>query len=153
MGQGSDSCSGHEVDYDPYEEGLERGIWPTRTGSDVSVKNMTLRHLHGAKRIAERAAARATFSCDTEKWEAWVELFDAEIDSRPVVAKVPSAPAQPVRGKTCAMVCHCGITYQARTADLTRGWALSCSKSCAAIRRDFGRPPAKRAVVPATASK
>lgn len=34
------------------------------------------------------------------------------------------------------MVCHCGKEYTTRTADLERGWGLSCSKSCAAIRRD-----------------
>ncbi len=42
------------------------------------------------------------------------------------------------------MVCHCGETYEAREADLKRGWGYSCGKSCAAIRRDFGRPKAKR---------
>lgn len=42
------------------------------------------------------------------------------------------------------MKCHCGEEYKAREADLKRGWARSCSKSCAAIRRDFGRPAAKR---------
>jgi len=42
------------------------------------------------------------------------------------------------------MVCHCGEEYQAREADLKRGWGYSCGKSCAAIRRDFGRPKAKR---------
>lgn len=42
------------------------------------------------------------------------------------------------------MQCHCGLIYQARSADLKRGWGLSCSKSCAAIRRDFGRKPAKQ---------
>jgi hypothetical protein len=42
------------------------------------------------------------------------------------------------------MKCHCGVEYTAKSADLARGWALSCSKSCAAIRRDFGRPKATR---------
>lgn len=53
------------------------------------------------------------------------------------------------RGVMANMQCHCGAEYQAREADLKRGWGLSCSKSCAAIRRDFGRPKAKRV----TASK
>ena len=43
------------------------------------------------------------------------------------------------------MICHCGLHYEAREADLKRGWAMSCSKSCAAIRRDFGRPRARPA--------
>ena len=42
------------------------------------------------------------------------------------------------------MLCHCGKEYDAREADLKRGWGYSCSKSCAAKRRDFGYPKAKR---------
>jgi hypothetical protein len=42
------------------------------------------------------------------------------------------------------MLCHCGEEYFAREADLKRGWGYSCSKSCAAKRRDFGLPKAKR---------
>ena len=43
------------------------------------------------------------------------------------------------------MICHCGAHYEAREADLRRGWGYSCDKSCAAKRRDFGAPKAKRA--------
>jgi hypothetical protein len=43
------------------------------------------------------------------------------------------------------MICHCGHRYQAKEADLKRGWALSCDKSCAASRRKHGKPKAKRA--------
>ena len=43
-----------------------------------------------------------------------------------------------------AMQCHCGNQYFAKEADLKRGWGLSCSKHCAAVRRDFGKPAAKR---------
>lgn len=43
------------------------------------------------------------------------------------------------------MVCHCGKEYNAREADLKRGWGYSCSKTCAANRRDFGAPKARRA--------
>ena len=46
---------------------------------------------------------------------------------------------------TVNMICHCGMPYAARQADLDRGWGLSCDKHCAAIRRDFGRKAAKRA--------
>lgn len=41
------------------------------------------------------------------------------------------------------MLCHCGTEYPAKEADLKRGWGYSCSKSCAAKRRDFGAPKAK----------
>jgi hypothetical protein len=53
------------------------------------------------------------------------------------------------RGEKAMMECHCGEVYLAREADLARGWAKSCSKRCASIRRDFGRPAAKRANQPA----
>lgn len=46
---------------------------------------------------------------------------------------------------TVEMICHCGAWYQAREADLKRGWGYSCDKSCSAKRRDFGLPRAKRA--------
>lgn len=42
------------------------------------------------------------------------------------------------------MKCWCGNHYTARDADIKRGWGLSCSKSCAAIRRDYGKPKATR---------
>ncbi len=45
---------------------------------------------------------------------------------------------------TVEMVCHCGELYDAREADLKRGWGYSCSKSCSAKRRDFSLPKAKR---------
>ena len=32
--------------------------------------------------------------------------------------------------------CACGTVYAARKADLDRGWGMSCSKSCAAKRRE-----------------
>lgn len=50
----------------------------------------------------------------------------------------------PSSGKTQTMKCHCGDVYEARKADLTRGWALSCSKSCAAVRRTYGKPKATK---------
>ena len=41
------------------------------------------------------------------------------------------------------MTCHCGVEYEAKGADLGRGWGFSCSKRCSAIRREFGRPKAE----------
>lgn len=147
MGQGSDSCGGYEVDYDPYEEGMEKGEWTTRGGGTIQVANMTDSHIRGARRVAVRAAHEASFTSDAEKWEAWVEIFDAELarrDAAPKTPKAPKAPAKPVRGTKITMICHCGKEYPAREADLKRGQSFSCSKSCAGIRREYGRPPAKR---------
>jgi len=47
-------------------------------------------------------------------------------------------------GKSLELICWCGSHYFAREADVSRGWGLSCSKSHAAIRRDYGKPKAKR---------
>lgn len=52
------------------------------------------------------------------------------------------APTAPARGAKVNMRCHCGQHYKARKADILRNWGLSCSKRCAAIRREFGRPAA-----------
>lgn len=142
MGQGTESCGGYEVDYDPWEEGLETGTWTQRDHSPINVKDMSTRHLFGAKRVAEKAALNATFSSDTEKWRAWVELFEDEIRSRPYHPSKPKTGV-PQRGTQVAMICHCGQEYLARAADIKRGWGLSCTKRCAAIRREFNKPAAK----------
>ena len=34
------------------------------------------------------------------------------------------------------MKCKCGMVYEARKADIDRGWGRSCSKSCAAVKRN-----------------
>lgn len=145
MGQGTESCGGYEVDYDPYSEGLASGDWTQRDGTQIKISRMTVKHLYGAKAVAQRAARHANFSSDAEKFNEWVELFEREIDSRnEVKTKAESAkPKTQARGEKVTMICHCGEEYEARKADIKRGWGLSCSKRCAAIRRDFGRPAAK----------
>lgn len=147
MGQGTDSCGGWDVDYDPYEEGLASGRWTTRDGGEVHVSKMTLSHLRGARAVAERAKRRVSFTADAEKWSDWIDVFDREIHSREREAIDKPQATKPrgrtPQGTTKTMVCHCGATYEARTADLKRGWAYSCSKSCAAARRTHGL---KRAV-------
>lgn len=134
--------------YDPsdeYEEGLAFGKWIQKCGTPIYVHEMTLSHLKGAKRIAERAADYANFSNVEEMWNEWVQVFDDEISRRPAPVRKPAtAPKAPPRGAMQQMKCFCGIVYPARKADLKRGWGLTCSKSCAAIRRDYGRPAAKK---------
>lgn len=53
-------------------------------------------------------------------------------------------------GDKMKLKCFCGNVYQARQADIKRGWAKTCSKSCAAIKREFGR---KNAVCAETGKK
>ena len=41
------------------------------------------------------------------------------------------------------LVCFCEKEYDARQADINRGWSKTCSKRCAAVKREFGRPNAR----------
>lgn len=145
MGQGTESCGGYDVDHCDYEDGLATGVWTQRNGAGIKVTSMSLQHLKNAKRIAQVKAQCATFTDEADMWNEWVDLFDREIYSRPQVATKTTAPKiiKPVRGTKVDMICHCGVRYQARQADLNRKQGLSCSKRCAAIRREFGRPAAK----------
>lgn len=152
MGQGTDSAGGYDVVYDPYHEHIADGNWVQSDGSLINVSDMTLRHLRNARRVAVRESKSASFSCDSENFNEWVELFDLEIEKRQAQkdkTNLPSKekPANRVeyksRGLKSKMVCHCGIHYEARLADLKRGWGFSCSKSCASIRREYKKPKAK----------
>lgn len=132
------------LEYDPYEEGLVDGKWIERNGRSISVEKMSDRHVRNSKYMCEQLSKSATFSCESDKWDTWVGIFSDELDRRSRATKEvkevkkKSTP----RGSSKKMRCHCGCTYTARVADIKRGWGLSCSKRCAAIRRDFGRPKA-----------
>ncbi len=144
MGQGAESCGGYEIEYNPYEEGISRGVWTEKSGRTIKIVDMTKRHLRGAIRVCEKAARRATFSCNIELWNEWVGVFNDELRSR---EEKPSSqqkvkPKTTPRGSMIAMRCHCGKEYQARQADLNRGRAKSCGKRCASIKREYGRPDA-----------
>ncbi|MNQ24550.1 hypothetical protein D3C85_377460 [compost metagenome] len=149
MGQGTDSCGGHDAEYDPYEEGLFDGMWTQRDGTKISVTAMTTSHLRGARRVAENAAICATFSSDEDQWNEWVEVFERELERRgeeikPNAKYVSPSAINPTHGEKTVMVCHCGTEYPARKADIDRGWGLSCSKRCASIRREYNKPAAKK---------
>lgn len=152
MGQGTESCGGYDVVYDEYDhDNLCDGYWTMRDGTRIHVSKMELSHLKNTRRMVANLARTSTFTSEQEKWESWLEVFDDEIRNRhySVVAKKPKAndvntTSSKPRGKMVTMVCYCGKEYQAREADLKRGWGLTCCKSHAAIRRDFGRPAAKR---------
>lgn len=152
MGQGAEDAGGYEVDYDPYED-CQDGYWIQRDGSRIAISEMSLSHLINTKRICSRLAVTAKFTSDSDKWNEWVEAFDGEIAtrerkqaSRPKAVKTEKLNP---RGILVEMVCHCGFEYKARSADIKRGWGLSCGKRCAAIRREYGRPAAKRKIIQA----
>lgn len=162
MGQGTESCGGYEVDYDPYEDNLPCGTWVMQDGSTISVSKMSDRHLRNSIRLCRTLADCATFSSESDKWEEWERLLEGELYSRmgkgkkvkeekkaevagenvsdvkPAVKKVV-----PQRGAETIMVCHCGKEYVAKNTALRRGWGLSCGKSCAKSRTMNGLPAAK----------
>lgn len=140
MGQGAESAGGYEVGYNPWEEGLAEGNWYQKRKGYINVSEMSLRHLRNTLKLCERAEILSTFECDKDLWIDWQDVLSAEIASRPTEPTIKSK--KPVRGRTRKMKCHCGTIYFARIADLNRGWGLSCSKSCSAIRRAYGRPAA-----------
>lgn len=142
MGQGAEDAGGYEIEYDPYYEGLATGTWTQSNGNQINASRMSESHLRGAIRVCKRAKVTATFSCDEETWDQWIELFEHELTHKEFTAA--TAPKKPARGAKQKMQCHCGTVYKARTADLKRNWAKSCSKRCASIRREYGRPAAKK---------
>ena len=61
----------------------------------------------------------------------------------PVEVKVVSTAKPVSRGGTVKRTCDnrgCGVVYEARQADLRRGWGRCCSKSCAASHKLRGNP-------------
>ncbi len=158
MGQGTESCGGYEHDYDPYEELIIKGEWTQKDGGGISVSVMEDSQIRNSIRLCLKNSANASFSCDSDKWDGWVELFENELERRRSnpslsIARKPS-PQKPRKKKKAPkglvihnvtrqeMKCSCGTVYSAKTADLKRGWGLSCSKRCASIRREYGRPAA-----------
>lgn len=146
MGQGAESCGGYDLEYDEYEENLCSGRWVQRDGSSIEVSKMGINHIKNTLRMVRGLAASSSFTSEADKWKAWVDIFEEELSRRvDVPSKTKSTShAQPARGLKVQMVCHCGKHYEAREADLKRGWGLSCSKSCAASRKTFHLKAAKR---------
>ena len=62
MGQGTESCGGYEMDYDPYYEelrGNSEPCWTMNNGSSIPISRMTKKHLRGAIRVAEKSFIKA----------------------------------------------------------------------------------------------
>jgi hypothetical protein len=157
MGQGTESCGGYEIHHDPVADGLEHGLWQTRDGGETRISTMSKQHLRNAIRHARNRSQSTSFSCDSETWDEWVETLENELETRPhqvktakenqageKITKTTRPAKQSTRGAKQSMKCHCGTVYDARKADLKRGWALSCNKACAGIRRECGKPAATK---------
>ncbi len=103
MGQGTESCGGYEVEYDPYYEELRNSnnpCWTRKNGTTIPVSKMTKNHLRGAIRVAERASMRQSFSCDSETFDEWVELLTEELASRDNIDKKVQPPKKTIN-KRC----------------------------------------------------
>ena len=168
MGDGAWSAGGYEIAYDEYDYNESNGysVWTMQGGSSISIDEMSNRHIKNTIRLCERLSIEANFSCESEKWDDWVNVLTDELTDRElkgIVIKDAGSAKTANRGKQskaskkqaknyqsvdftsnkAEMKCHCGCVYKARVADLKRGWGISCSKRCAAIRRDYGKKPAK----------
>lgn len=127
-----------------------------------SVSEMSDNHIKACIRYCKMRHDAASMDDYRELWKEWVKEFEFELMFRP--EKVYGKPTGN-RGKNCEgkkktkaikeaikkglitsgsvqMKCHCGAIYKAKASDLKRGWALSCSKRCAAVRRDLRKPEA-----------
>lgn len=168
MGQGAEDAGGYELEYNPAYEGLSHN--PPRWNDSKPVDEMSCAHLRYALRVSKSVAGTSSFTCDDDTWETWIDVLEQEIHHRAVTGKkikskndfrLPRKKGTGKKGKETTkkrieeykamtftsskvqMRCHCGKEYTAKVADLRRGWATSCSKRCAAIRREFGRPVGK----------
>lgn len=167
MGQGAEDAGGYEIDYDPAYEGLYNHN-PPKWKNEIPVDEMSDQHLRNALRFCKNVAPSSTFSCDEDKWHEWIEVLEMELDIRrqqgisikdknsfraggvkkgtgrkgksTAKKRISMYESIEFTSSTVQMKCHCGETYTAKVADLKRGWGVSCSKRCAAIRREFGRP-------------
>ncbi|CAL9966456.1 hypothetical protein VPHD148_0106 [Vibrio phage D148] len=143
MGQGAESAGGYEQEYNPWEEGLATGDWTQKNLTNIHVSDMSYGHLKNTIRLCENNHLAANFECDKDLWSGWIGVLTDELSARERTRLRTTAQEKTLtkqRGLTRQMKCHCGKEYSARIADLNRGWARSCSKRCAAIRREFGRP-------------
>lgn len=147
MGQGTDSCGGWEMDDDSLERGLETNRWTDSSGVSTPVDKMTNTHLRNAFHYAQRRARSANFTSDADVWNEWADTLETQLYHNEQQARTqPKAPTtikpatvpKPIRGTKVSMTCRCGTVYEARTADIKRGWGKSCSKRCAAIKRTYG---------------
>lgn len=149
MGQGTDSCGGWDDVYDEYDgENLSFGVWTAKDG-EIHVSQMSEDHIKKARRKCRMLSCTSSFTSDSEKWDAWVDVFDDELARREMHGSGVKKEKSNVKidckksknsGARALMVCFCGKKYEPRVSDLKRGWGLTCSKQCAAIRREFGRP-------------
>ncbi len=162
MGDEAEALGFYELgDYNPYEYDESKGftVWTQRDSTEILVSQMSNRHIQNAIRICRTQSECANFSCDSDLWNDWIDVFNSVLSERarkgtfvPTINTQPRPKNKPKKSKknpflnmtftasSVTLKCHCGTNYQARVADLKRGWALSCSKRCAAIKRDYGRP-------------
>lgn len=117
-------------------------MWCKANGQEIAVSKMTSGHLKNALALLHRAP---------DPNDAAIAMLEREVEIRGLQRKINSGGLRSetskqykkARGSTQLMECYCGQQYKARTADLKRGWATSCSKACAALKRERGLPDAK----------
>ena len=170
MGQGTESCGGYELDYDEYDFESSNGykVWTSKDGGRHVVDKMSNPHIENTIRLCKKLMVTSTFSCDSDKWSDWIDVLEEVLEYRRIKGIYISRKDAGEKIKACKrkkrkaskstmnylktlsdgcnkveMQCQCGEKYTAKVADLKRGWAQSCSKRCASIKREHGRSNAK----------
>ncbi|EMA4784714.1 TPA: hypothetical protein U2J54_001325 [Providencia rettgeri] len=150
----AEAMGAYEPEFDEYEEGLSDGYWIQRCGTPIHITKMAYSHIQNVICLCEKELLNSNFSCDEEKWNNWIQLLTEELQHRrsnniviknqqherkkKKASKTIKDILQNTALKKLQLECHCGTEYTAKTSDLKRGWALTCSKRCAAIRRELG---------------
>ena len=82
MGQGTDSCDGWNVDYNPYEDGLANGTWYPKDKPPIKVEDMSTKHIVNTLKMCQRLANDAAFDDERYLWQNWVDVFECELTDR-----------------------------------------------------------------------
>lgn len=153
-----------EVPEIPWSEiEVNQEIWVDKNNQEHKIKNMSNKHIQNCINLIEKSKE------NSEAFEEYLEIFKKELqyrnennihiekrnnslifkDNKHVGRKLTKAFKNlkeedwDLMPSSVKMLCACDKEYQARKADLKRGWGLSCSKSCSAKRKLNLQQPAK----------
>lgn len=153
MGQGTWGMDdSYDTECESYENALDRGLWIMRGGETIYINKMGDTHLKNTLNYVGRLYNKEYDYSRKQVWLGYISAFRNELDSRVITTKpksivltvATSITTKSSVGVMVSMRCHCGVVYDARQSDLNRGWALSCGKSCAALRRANNLPAATK---------
>jgi hypothetical protein len=106
---------------------------------DNSYHLREMSHMQLLRALAFATQSQKASPEHSDVWGEWIVALRAEL------GKERDQAVNVLRGKKLKLVCFCGNKYQGRVVDLKRGWATTCSKQCAALKRTSkgGKPNAR----------